>query len=205
MMRWNSTKTYTEDDMIRMQQEAVSRVREFQTRARQSIPFYDVPESAITPISSPMQEPPMPAPVGQPQSQPQPQPQPESVRERTSAQEMADVPLIPPEMEYFQPGLMWQDHMTRPQDLIYPGPMPEPMLGASTYPLPQPVPMQPGPESPAPEAPPQPVSIVEDPIRGIFERFNIDPEVGLIIALIFLLHNENADNLLLLALGYLLL
>ena len=34
MMRWNSTKTYTEEDMLRMQQEAVNRVHEFQARAQ---------------------------------------------------------------------------------------------------------------------------------------------------------------------------
>lgn len=53
MMRWNSTKTYTEDDMLRMQQEAVNRVQEFQSRAQQTLPYYDVPESAITPYSDP--------------------------------------------------------------------------------------------------------------------------------------------------------
>lgn len=42
MMRWNSTKTYTEDDMMKMQQEAVSRVHEFQSRA-QDVSFYDMP------------------------------------------------------------------------------------------------------------------------------------------------------------------
>lgn len=52
MMRWNSTKTYTEDDILRMQQEAVNRVHDFQTRAR-SIPFYDVPDNAITPYPGP--------------------------------------------------------------------------------------------------------------------------------------------------------
>lgn len=46
MMRWNSTKTYTEEDILRMQQEAVTRVHEFQTRAK-TLPFYDVPESDI--------------------------------------------------------------------------------------------------------------------------------------------------------------
>ena len=34
MMRWNSAKTYTEEDMLRMQQEAMERVREFQQRSR---------------------------------------------------------------------------------------------------------------------------------------------------------------------------
>ncbi|MEM1486301.1 hypothetical protein V6615_15780 [Oscillospiraceae bacterium PP1C4] len=41
-MRWNSTKSYTEDDIIKMQQEAVSRVQEFQERA-QNFSFYDAP------------------------------------------------------------------------------------------------------------------------------------------------------------------
>ena len=36
MMRWNSAKTYTEEDMLRMQQEAVDRVREFQQRSREA-------------------------------------------------------------------------------------------------------------------------------------------------------------------------
>lgn len=34
MIRWNSTKTYTEDDIFKMQQEAVSRVHEFQERSQ---------------------------------------------------------------------------------------------------------------------------------------------------------------------------
>lgn len=40
MMRWNSTKTYTEEDIMRMQQEAVSRVHEMQERA-QNMTYYD--------------------------------------------------------------------------------------------------------------------------------------------------------------------
>ena len=36
MMRWNSAKTYTEEDMLRMQQEAMDRVREFQQRSREA-------------------------------------------------------------------------------------------------------------------------------------------------------------------------
>ncbi len=40
MMRWNSTKTYTEEDIIRMQQEAVSRVHEMQERA-QNMTYYE--------------------------------------------------------------------------------------------------------------------------------------------------------------------
>lgn len=40
MMRWNSTKTYTEEDILRMQQEAVNRVHEFQQRTQS---YYDTP------------------------------------------------------------------------------------------------------------------------------------------------------------------
>lgn len=44
MMRWNSTKTYTEEDMIRMQQEAINRVHEFQARSQAATQqFIDVP------------------------------------------------------------------------------------------------------------------------------------------------------------------
>lgn len=47
MMRWNSTKTYTEEDIMRMQQEAVNRVHEMQARA-QNMTYYDYePERAI--------------------------------------------------------------------------------------------------------------------------------------------------------------
>ncbi len=47
MMRWNSTKTYTEDDIMRMQQEAVQRVHEMQERAQQ-MGYYDYePEPTI--------------------------------------------------------------------------------------------------------------------------------------------------------------
>ena len=54
MMRWNSTKTYTEEDMIRMQQEAVNRVHEFQTRAREAAAYYDVPVSDIRDLPAPV-------------------------------------------------------------------------------------------------------------------------------------------------------
>lgn len=47
MMRWNSTKTYTEEDIMRMQQEAVTRVHEMQERAKH-IGNYDYqPEPTI--------------------------------------------------------------------------------------------------------------------------------------------------------------
>lgn len=47
MMRWNSTKTYTEEDIMRMQQEAVSRVHEMQARA-QNMTYYEYePKPAI--------------------------------------------------------------------------------------------------------------------------------------------------------------
>lgn len=62
MMRWNSTKTYTEDDILRMQQDAVTRVHEFQSRAK-ALPFYDVPDSAITPYQEPIIEAPYEAPM----------------------------------------------------------------------------------------------------------------------------------------------
>ena len=44
-----------------------------------------------------------------------------------------------------------------------------------------------------------------DPIGGILDRFNLDSETLLILGLIFLLYNEHADHILLIALGYLLL
>lgn len=47
MMRWNSTKTYTEEDIMRMQQDAVTRVHEMQERAKQ-MGYYDYqPEPTI--------------------------------------------------------------------------------------------------------------------------------------------------------------
>ena len=52
MMRWNSTKTYTEEDMIRMQQEAINRVHEFQARSQAAAQqFIDVPPSAMQPVA----------------------------------------------------------------------------------------------------------------------------------------------------------
>lgn len=52
MMRWNSTKTYTEEDMIRMQQEAINRVHEFQARSQAATQqFIDVPPSAMQPVT----------------------------------------------------------------------------------------------------------------------------------------------------------
>lgn len=115
-MRWNSTKTYTEDDMIKMQQEAVNRVHDFQARA-QMPDFFGYQEPVI---------------------------------------EAQSRVLVPDEPEITAP--------------------------------PMPVHTQP-----------------TDPIRGMLEKFNIDSETLLILGLIFLLYNEKADNVLLIALAYLLL
>ena len=81
MMRWNSTKTYTEEDMLRMQQEAVNRVHEFQARAQvpsfygEETPIGELPaappviEAQSRVVEEP--EPPASAPTEQPQPQPQ--------------------------------------------------------------------------------------------------------------------------------------
>ena len=133
MMRWNSTKTYPEDDILRMQQEAVNRVHEFQSRAQEAASFYDTPT------------------IG----------------------------------EYHEPY-----------------PVPQPVIEAQSRVLPQendPEPQQAAP--PAPPAPPQPT----DPIHGLLEKLDLDGETLLILGLIFLLYNEKADNVLLIALAYLLL
>ena len=44
-----------------------------------------------------------------------------------------------------------------------------------------------------------------DPLHGLLDGLNLDSETLLIIGLLFLLYNEHADNVLLLALAYLLL
>lgn len=130
MMRWSNTKTYTEDDILRMQQEAVSRVHDFQTRARDPSYYYDTPTYGEFASPSP-----------------------------------------PPVIEAQSRVIPTQDD-----------------------PAPQ----------PAAYAPAAPASVT-DPISGLLERLNLDGETLLILGLIFLLYNEKADNILLLALGYLLL
>lgn len=127
MMRWNNTKTYTEEDIMRMQQEAVSRVHEFQLRANQASSYYDVPT------------------IGE-------------------AHEPYD---------------------------------PEAVIEAQSRVVEPPVPVQ--------ETPVQPHHQPTDPISGILEKFNIDSETLLILGLLFVLYNEKADSVLLLALAYLLL
>lgn len=126
MMRWNSTKTYTEEDIMRMQQEAVNRVHEFQTRAS-SVSYYDTPT------------------IGEYH---------EELRE------------------------------------------PEPVIEAESRVLPTPE----DEAQPIPQTQPLP-----EPIQGLLDRFNLDSETLLIMGLLFLLYNEHADNVLLLALAYLLL
>lgn len=56
MMRWNNTKTYTEDDMIRMQQDAVKRVHEMQERAQQMGLYGYDPEPTIGEYHGPVIE-----------------------------------------------------------------------------------------------------------------------------------------------------
>ena len=99
--------------MIRMQQEAVNRVHEFQTRAREAAAYYDVPVSDI-------------------------------------------------------------------RDL--PAPVESAAISAN-------------------QSPPH----AGDPLHGLLDGLNLDSETLLIIGLLFLLYNEHADNVLLLALAYLLL
>ena len=125
MMKSNTSKTYTEDDILRMQQEAMTRVKEFQSRA-QTVPFYDVPEAAL-----------------------------EEVPEE-----------CPPEI----------------------GAAPQ-VIEAESRVLP--APMRPAHN--------------QDGIHGLLEKFNIDGDTLLVLGLMLLLYNEKADNVLLLALAYLLL
>ncbi len=82
MMRWNSTKTYTEEDMLRMQQEAVNRVHEFQARAQvpsfygEETPIGELPAAppVIEAQSRVVEEPePSEAPSAEEPQQPQPQ------------------------------------------------------------------------------------------------------------------------------------
>lgn len=112
--------------MIRMQQEAVNRVHEFQTRAREAAGYYDVPVSDIRDL---------PAPVD-------------------STAISADNTPIEAQSEIL------------------------------------------------PDHSPQHAS---DPLHGLLNGLNLDSEALLIIGLLFLLYNEHADNVLLLALAYLLL
>lgn len=178
MMRWNNTKTYTEDDIMRMQQEAVSRVHEFQNRAQS---FYDIPESAITQYDSggaalySQQG----APVIEAQSREidqTPQETPSPMEEKM--EEEAGQP---------QPSMFTQNQQPEMQG------MGQPMPDSMNMPAPPPPPVQ--------QAPPKPT----DAIRGLLEHFNLDSETLLILGLMFLLYNEKADNVLLMALGYLLL
>lgn len=165
-MRWNSTKTYTEDDMLRMQQEAVNRVHEFQTRARQTLPFYDVPESAIMPYTGADSAPAFP-----PQT---------------------SLPFSAQGMSGEQAGSFGGGEQ----------PMPDAQNQPSNWDGGQNALIQP------PQTPPQSqsaTSVLPDPIKGLLGKLDLDSEVLLIIGLMFLLYNEKADSLLLLALGYLIL
>lgn len=159
MMRWNSTKTYTEDDILRMQQEAVMRVHEFQSRAK-TLPFYDVPENAITPYEEPPQE------IAYPEA-----------------------PYEAPQDQAAEPEPLQQVHQSPPQEEPA-RPQPEPQYAP-------PAPMNFSPN----QTPPPPA----DPITGILSKLNLDGETLLILGLMFLLYNEKADNVLLIALAYLLL
>lgn len=166
MMRWNSTKTYTEDDILRMQQEAVTRVHEFQTRAK-SLPFYDVPESAITPYrepsgdESPYEAPPDSAPPEPAGALPMPEPEPDP----------SDLPAGPPELPEQRQMNQVMEQQSQPVNDM---------------------------QQVAHAAP-------TDPITGLLSKFNLDGETLLILGLMFLLYNEKADNVLLIALAYLLL
>ncbi len=123
MMRWNSTKTYTEEDIIKMQQEAVNRVHDFQQRA-QKYSYYDVPIIGDT----------YPGPPIEAESRVIDSPQ--SVKQ----------PIVPQQ-----------------------------------------------------SSPPS-----SGPLPGLFDNLNLDSETLLILGLLYLLYTEKADNLLLVALAYLL-
>lgn len=127
MMRWNSTKTYTEEDIMHMQQEAVNRVHEMQERAQQ-MGYYDY----------------------------QPEPTIGEYHKKPVIEADSRVVEQPP------------DHNAHQENL--------PVNNAN---------------------PP--------PHGGLLSNFNLDSESLLIMGLMYLLYNENADYPLLLALGYLLL
>ena len=177
MMRWNSTKTYTEEDIMRMQQEAVLRVHEFQSRAK-ALPFYDVPESAITPYQEPEPE---ETPYEAPAAVELPEPEPESTTsepDSTLAQDSQPEASQEPEPETEpqpnngnpEPPPQQNPHFQRQEPMMAPHPQPP-----------------------------------TDPITGILSKLNVDGETLLILGLMFLLYNEKADHVLLIALAYLLL
>ena len=123
MMRWNSAKTYTDEDMLRIQQEAVDRVREFQQRSREAT------------------------------------------------------------------GPSWAE-AAQPEPLLHSQPLPLEPVAEEEASLPPD-----GGSAPAP---------VQQPLEGLLERLGMDGETALVVGLLLLLYNEKADNLLLLALAYLL-
>ncbi len=179
MMRWNSTKTYTEEDIMRMQQEAVLRVHEFQSRAK-ALPFYDVPESAITPYQEPEpEETPYEAPAAVELLENEPEPKPESMLLESES------PLIEDSQPEASgtPDMESQTAGSRPEQPPQQNPhfqRQEPIMASH----------------------PQPPT---DPITGILSKLNLDGETLLILGLMFLLYNEKADHVLLIALAYLLL
>lgn len=111
MMRWNSTKTYTEDDILRMQQDAVTRVHEFQSRAK-SLPFYDVPDSAITPYREPAAEPVYEPPM---EAQAPPEPEPELVPEPVPVTAEPQLPQPGPAAAMDQMGANHMANVQPPQ------------------------------------------------------------------------------------------
>lgn len=50
MMLWNSAKSYSDEEIRRMQQEAVQRVQEFQAHSQDLHPFYDFSGTGSTPV-----------------------------------------------------------------------------------------------------------------------------------------------------------
>lgn len=206
MMRWNSTKTYTEDDILRMQQEAVSRVHDFQSRAQA---FYDVPESAITQYDSAGAALYTQAPVIEAQSREVEHEAPNAAPEQPAQQQGGTE----------QPGMSGgsvdlsgqysQQSGAAQSDMAFTGQQANPpsqagmnsaaMMGQG---MPMPSQNMPMPSQSMPaQTPPKPT----DAIKGLLEHFNLDSETLLILGLMFLLYNEKADNVLLMALGYLLL
>lgn len=182
MMRWNSTKTYTEEDIMRMQQEAVLRVHEFQSRAK-ALPFYDVPESAITPYQDPEpEETPYEAPAAVEMPENEPEPKPESILPEPENPPAGD---SPPEASK-EPDTESQADGGHPEQ----PPQQNPHFQRQQRQEPM---MAPRPQPPS------------DPITGILSKLNLDGETLLILGLMFLLYNEKADHVLLIALAYLLL
>lgn len=162
MMKWNSAKTYTENDMLLMQQEAVNRVRDFQTRARSAGAFFEPPES--------------------------PTPYAESLGDTGGyGAENSEANFFAQSREDF--GSYGAENRSAEFSAPAREGDGESLIEAQSRPV----------DAFAPPAHPS------DPIHGLLDRLGVDSETLLILGLMFLLYNEKADNVLLLALAYLLI